>query len=104
MSEEDKLKMGTTTAMINGKNLKKDSVKREYLKKLAFYQLQLCREVSVLEPFILPSMEHVMDSEQTLLSYLLQQQNHTLTSDNPLLFDFKAPLQFEILLLNDAQM
>ena len=102
MSDQDIIKQGTTRAIINGQDLKKDSLKREYLKKWAFYQLQLCREVSVLEPFLLPSMDHIMDSEQTLLSYLLQQQNQTMTTDNPLLFDFKAPLEFEIVLLNDA--
>ena len=102
--EEEKMKQGITAAILAGKDLKKESVKKEYLMKLAHYQLQLCQNVSILEPYVIPILEQVMDNNQTILSYLLQQQNQTMTSEDPLLFDFKAPLEFEIILLKDSQM
>lgn len=91
-------------AIIGGKDLTKASLKKEYLKKFQFQQLQLCKSVSILEPYLLPSMEQMMDNEQTLLSFLLQQQNQTMTTMDPTLFDFKSPLEFELILIRDAQM
>lgn len=102
-SDDQKLREATALAIINGKDIKKQSLKKEYLKKYAYYQLQLCKKVSVLEPFTFPQAEQIMDTEQTILSFLLQQQNQTMMTNDPLLFDFKAPLELEIVLLKDSQ-
>ena len=102
-SDDQKLREATALAIINGKDIKKQSLKKEYLKKYAFHQLQLCKKVSVLEPFIFPQEDQIMDNEQTILSFLLQQQNQTMMTNDPLLFDFKAPLELEIVLLKDTQ-
>ena len=104
VNDEDKVRVGTAMAIIGGKDLTKASLKKEYLKKFHFQQLQLCKSVSVLEPYLLPSMEQMMDNEQTLLSFLLQQQNQTMTTTDPTLFDFKSPLELELILIRDAQM
>ena len=102
-SDEQKMREATSLAIINGKDLKKQSLRKEYLKKYAFHQIQLCKNVSVLEPCALPQVDQIMDNEQTILSFLLQQQNQTMMTEDPLLFDFKAPLEFEIVLLKDSQ-
>ena len=102
-TDEEKIKQGTTEAIIKGKDMTKESLKKEYLNQYNHQQLQLCRTVSILEPFIIPELEHMIDMEQTVLSFLLKQQNQTMTTENPVLFDFKAPLEFEIILLQDAQ-
>ena len=102
-SDDQKLREATALAIINGKDIKKQSLKKEYLKKYAFYQLQLCKKVSVLEPFTFPQADQIMDNEQTILSFLLQQQNQTMMTEDPLLFDFKAPLELELVLLKDTQ-
>ena len=104
VSDEEKVRVGTAMAIISGKDLTKASLKKEYLKKFQFQQLQLCKSVSVLEPYILPTMEQMVDNDQTLLSFLLQQQNQTMTTTDPALFDFKSPLEFELILIRDAQM
>ena len=101
-NDAEKIKQGTTLAMISGKDLVKDSLKKEYLRKYTYQQLKLCQEVSSLEPFILPTCEQLMDNDQTLLSFLLKQQNQTMATENPLIFDFKAPLEFEIMLIKDS--
>ena len=102
-SDEQKIKEATSLAIINGKDIKKHSLRKEYLKKYTFHQMQLCKNVSVLEPCTLPQLDQIMDNDQTILSFLLQQQNQTMMTEDPLLFDFKAPLEFEIILLKDSQ-
>lgn len=97
-----RIKEGTTATIINGKDMAKESLKKEYIKKFHYHQLQLCREISTLEPYILPTMEQMMDMDQTLISFLMKQQNQTMTADEPLIFDFKVPLEFEIILLKDS--
>lgn len=84
--------------------MNKNSTKKEYLKKLAFQQLSLCKSVSILEPFAIPTWEQMLDDEQTFLSFLLNNQNQAIAMENPILFDFKAPLELEIMLLRDSQM
>ena len=103
-SDEDRIKQGRKAAKMAGTKLSKNSTKKEYLKKFAFQQMQLCKNVSILEPFALPSWEQMMDSEQTFLAFLMNNQNQTMATDNPLLFDFKAPLEMEIIFVRDAQM
>ena len=97
-----RIKEGTTSAIINGKDMAKDSLKKEYLRKFQYYQLQLCRQISILEPHIFPTMEQMMDMDQSLISFLMKQQNQTMTAEEPLIFDFKVPLEFEIILLKDT--
>ena len=104
VSDEDKVRLGTSLAIISGKDMKKESMKKEYLKKYQFHQLQLCKEVSKLEPYLLPKMEQMMDNDQTLLAFLMQHQNQTMTTSHPALFDLKTPLEFEMILLRDSQM
>ena len=89
---------------MEGFDLNKGSVKKEYLKQLEFQQLQFCKEVSVLEPFTLPTLELTMDKDQSFVAFILKQQNRTMWSEHPVLLDFKAPLELEIILLRDAQM
>ena len=104
MTDEERLKQGITEAIRSGSDLTKDSSRKEYLTKFAYYQLQLCQNVSILEPYTVPTLDQMMDNNQTILSYLLRQLNQTMTTEDPLLFDFKAPLEFEIILLKDTQM
>ena len=99
-----RIKEGITAAIINGKDMTKDSLKKEFLKKYQFHQLQLCHKVSMLEHHILPTLEQMMDNDQTLLSFIMKQQNQTMTAEDPLIFDFKVPLEFEIILLKDSLM
>lgn len=87
-----------------GTEMTKQSMKKEYLKLFAYQQLQLCKDVSALEPFALPSWEQMMDTDQTLWSFLMNNQNQTMATKNPILFDLKAPLELEVRLLRDAQM
>ena len=87
-----------------GCEMVKNSTKKEYLKNFDFQQLQLCKDVSILEPFDVPSLEQMMDADQTFWSFLLNNQNQTMVTENPILFDFKAPLELEIMLLRDSQM
>ena len=101
-SDEELLKQAVTKAIINGKDLVKETLKKEFLMKFKYKQLMLCKDVSLLEPFSFPDSEQVMDNDQTVLSFLLKQQNRTMTTDNPLLFDFKAPLELEMVLLKDT--
>lgn len=101
-SEEEQVKQAVTQAIINGKDLPKETLKKEFLMKFKHKQLLLCKNVSILEPYSFPEMEQMMDNDQTVLSFLLKQQNRTLTTDNPLLFDFKAPLELEMVLLKDT--
>lgn len=103
-SDEELLEQGKLLAEKEGIELSKNSIKKEYLKQLAFQKLQLCKKVSILEPFTLPSWEQMMDPEQTFLAFLMNNQNQTMATDNPILFDFKAPLELEIVFLKDAQM
>lgn len=103
-SEDEKVKQGMEFANTAGVQLSKNSVKKEYLKTLEFQQLQICKNVSVLEPYALPLWEQMMDSDQTFLAFLMNNQNQTMATKNPILFDFKAPLELEIMLLRDAQM
>lgn len=103
-SDEEKVCQAIDLAKAAGTELNKKSTKKEYLKTFAFQQLQLCKNVSILEPYDLPTWEQMVDSEQTFLSFLMTNQNQTMATNNPILFDFKAPLELEILLLRDAQM
>lgn len=82
----------------------KKSTRKEFLKTLEFQQLQLCKNVSVLEPFVLPSWEQMVDADQTFLAFLMNNQNQTMATNDPILFDFKAPLELELLLIRDSQM
>ena len=91
-------------AIKNGSEMVKNSTKKEYLKMYEFQQLKLCKNVSVLEPFELPSWEQMMNADQSVISFLMHNQNKTMATNNPILFDFKAPLETEIRLLRDAQM
>ena len=102
--DSEKIKQGVTAAIIAGKDLAKDSLKKNYLRLHAWQQLQLCKQVSTLEPFILPNLDQMMDNDQSILSYILQQQNHSITDQDPMLVDFKAPLEFEMILIKDSQM
>lgn len=102
-SDDEKVQQGLEMAKQAGLEMNKKSMKKDYLKMLAFQQLQLCKSVSILDPFDLPPWEQVMDPDQTFLSFLLANQHQTLVMDNPILFDFKAPLEMEIMLLRDAQ-
>ena len=100
--DAERIKAGITAAIINGKDMAKESLKKEFLKKYQFHQLQLCQKISILEPHILPTLEQMADNDQTLLSFIMKQQNQTMTAENPLIFDFKVPLEFEIILLKDS--
>ena len=102
-SDEEKIQQGIQVANRVGMKLNKKSARKEYLKMFLFQQLQLCKNVSVLEPYDLPPWEQIMDNDQTFLSFLMNNQNQTMTSGNPILFDFKAPLELEIMLLRDSQ-
>ena len=99
----ERIKQGVTSAIIAGKDLAKESSKKEFLKMYALQQLHLFKKVSIAEPFILPTLDQMMDNEQSILSFILKQQNQSMTSQNPLLFDFKAPLEFELILVKDSQ-
>ena len=103
-SEADKIQQGVDLAKAAGLELNKNSAKKEYLKRVAFQQLKLCKSVSILEPFAIPTWEQMYDDDQTFLSFLLSNQNQAIATENPLLFDFKAPLELEIMLLRDSQM
>ena len=100
--DAERIKAGVTAAIINGKDIAKESLKKEFLKKYQYHQLQLCQKISTLEPHILPTLEQMMDNDQTLLSFIMKQQNQTMTAEDPLIFDFKVPLEFEIILLKDS--
>ena len=103
-TDEDKIRMGMHMAQKEGLELVKKSAKKEYLKMFEFQQLKLCKNVSSLEPFAIPTWEQMMDGDQSVISFLLNNQNQSMTMDNPILFDFKAPLEMEIRLMRDAQM
>ena len=103
-SEADKIQQGMDLAKAAGLELNKNSAKKEYVKRVAFQQLKLCKSVSILEPFAIPTWEQMYDDDQTFLSFLLSNQNQAIATENPLLFDFKAPLELEIMLLRDSQM
>lgn len=104
VSDADKIKQGMDLARKAGAEMDKSSVKKEYLKMFSFHQLKLCKNVSILEPYDIPSWEQMMDSDQTFWSFLMNNQNQTMVTENPMLFDFKAPLELEIRLLRDSQM
>ena len=103
MASEEKVIQGTTLAIINGSGMVKMSAKKEYLKKFEFQQLKLCQQISVLEPFEIPSWDQMADNDQTLLSFLMKQQNQSMMTNDSMLFDFKAPLELEVVFLRDSQ-
>ena len=103
-SDDEKIRQAMEAAAESGADLSKNSTKKEYLKNLEFQQLKLCEKVSVLEPYALPTREQMIDADQSFMSFLMNNQNKTMSTDTPILFDFKAPLELEIMLLKDVQM
>ena len=103
MGENARLKRAVAIADNAGTPMTKESQKKRFLREMQYHQLQLAKEVSILDPYEAPEKHEVPDIEMTLLAYLLRQQNQTLMSDKPVLLDFKAPLEIDLILLNDLQ-
>ena len=102
-SDDDIIARGCSIAAQNGLQMNRESQKKAFLRQYQFHQLQLCKDLAVLQQLELPSMDHIPDNDKTLLAFLLKQQNRTMTTDSPVLLDFKAPLELELILLKDIQ-
>ena len=102
-SDEEKIRQGMELAAKTGTKFSKNSTRKEYLKILEYQQMRLCKNVSALEPFSMPTKDQMVDSDQTFISFLMKNQNQTISTDAPILFDFKAPLEIELMLLKDVQ-
>lgn len=103
-TDEERLRQSTALAIIAGKDMTKQSQKKELLKKFSFQQLQLCKNVSILEPYEIPSMDQLPSREQTIISFLLQQQNQKMMLEKSSMIDFKSPIEIDLILLRDNQM
>ena len=103
-TDEEIIEMGCGMAAQNGFRITKDSQKKAFLKQYQFHQLQLCKDLMVMQQLELPVMDQIPDNDKTLLAFLLKQQNRTMTTDSPILLDFKAPLELDLILLKDIQL
>ena len=102
-SELSKMKQAERLASEAGTPLVKESQKKEYLRQFHYHQLQLCQQISILKDYDLPKVDEVPDNEASFMTFLLKQQNKTIASTRPVLLDFKAPIELELLLLKDIQ-
>ena len=103
-SDDDIIEIGCGIAAQNGFQMTRESQKKAFLKQYQFHQMQLCQDLAVLQQLELPTMDQIPDNDKTLLAFLLKQQNRTMTTDSPVLLDFKAPLELELILLKDIQL
>ena len=102
-SDISKLKQAESLASEHGHPITKDSQRRMFFRQFRYHQLQLCQELTILKDYDLPEVAHIPDNDTTLTTFLLKQQNQTITAERPVLLDFKAPIEIELLLLKDIQ-
>ena len=86
-----------------GGKLDKESLVKEYLRRFKVHQFEICKKIPGMQDFEFPTYENLEDKDTALLTFLMKQQNKTLLTDRPILLDFKAPLEIDLIFLNDAQ-
>ena len=104
MSDEQKIAQAVKLAAESGLALTKDSQKKEYLKQLKYHQMQICSEAPNMADYDFPSQEQVVSQDSTLTAFLMKQQHQSMLTDRPVILDFKAPLEMDLVFLQDHQL
>ena len=87
-----------------GASLSTAEARASFLQEYKIAKLKLIANLKIFSDYVVVNDDQVPTEETTLASWLIEHQSKLLTTDTGAFLDFRAPIEFEALLVSDELM